>query len=240
MLMTNSEIMNAHRTSRRASGFNLTELFIVIGVIAFLAAMVIPALYSAATWHGKKGRILCVKNLKEIGVTLRSEASQDPMQVVLTNSETMKRVTNGSAYLLWQTLSNSLESPSSLHCLDDRHRKVAQSFSQGFSNTNISYFFNLDAPATYPQLILAGDRNVSVDNLTTRPGLLTVSTNTVFAWTKTDLHRGVGNLLMADGSCMQVTSNGLNRAFAEAFSASTNITSARLVIPSTRDSAIAP
>ena len=111
MLMTNSEIMNAYRTSRRASGFNLTELFIVIGVIAFLAAMVIPALYSAATWHGKKGRILCVKNLKEIGVTLRSEASQDPMQVVLTNSETMKRVTNGSAYLLWQTLSNSLESP---------------------------------------------------------------------------------------------------------------------------------
>jgi prepilin-type processing-associated H-X9-DG protein len=91
--------------------------------------------------------------------------------------------------------------------------------------------FNLDAPATYPQLILAGDRNVSADSLATRPGLLTVSTNTVVGWGKTELHRGVGNLLMADGSCQQVTSNGLNVAFAAGFSSSTNITSARLVIP---------
>jgi len=229
--MTNSEIMNAPRSSRRVSGFNLTELLIVIGVIAFLAATVIPALYSASTWHGKKGRILCVANLKEIGTALRREGGDGSMQVVLTNSESMKQVTNGSAYLLWRCLSNSLSSPNTLHCYDDRRRKAAQSFSQGFSNTNISYFFNLDAPATYPQLILAGDCNVSVDSLTTGPGLLTVSTNTVFAWTKTDLHRGVGNLLLADGSCLEVTSNGLNRAFAEAFNASTNITSARLVIP---------
>lgn len=150
------------------------------------------------------------------------------MQIVLTNSATMKRVTNGSAYLLWQCLSNCLNSPTNLHCLSDSRRKAAQSFSQGFSNTNISYLFNLDAPATYPQLILAGDRNVS---MAARPGLLTVSSNSVVGWTITELHRGVGNLLMADGSCQQVTSNGLNQAFAEAFSAATNITSARLVIP---------
>jgi prepilin-type N-terminal cleavage/methylation domain-containing protein len=231
MLMTNSEIMNAHRSSRRASGFNLTELLIVIGVIAFLATMVIPALYSASTSHGKRGRILCVANLKEIGTALRREGGDNSMQVVLTNSESMKQVTNGSAYLLWQCLSNSLNSPNTLHCYDDRRRKAAQSFSQGFSNTNISYFFNLDAPTTYPQLILAGDRNVSVDGLAAKPGLLTVSTNTVFAWTRTDLHRGGGNLLLTDGSCQQVTSDGLNRAFAYAFGASTNIVSAHLVIP---------
>jgi len=221
--------MNAHHTRHRTSGFNLIELLVIIGAIAFLAAMVIGALLSA---HHKMGRILCVRNLKEIGVALRSEGGQDPMQVVLTNNETMKLVTNGSAYLLWQSLSNHLRSPNALHCFDDdnRPRKAALSFSQGFSNDNISYFFNLDAPATYPQLILSGDRNVWVDGLAAQPGLQTVTTNSVIGWTQ-DQHVRVGNLLMADGSCMQVTSNGLKMAFAEAFTASTNITSARLVIP---------
>jgi hypothetical protein len=222
--------MHSSRINRRASGFNQVELLVIIGALVFLAAMVFPALYSASTMHGKRGRIMCVKNLMEIGVALRSQGREDPMQVVLTNSEAMKRVTNGSAYLLWQTLSNSLESPGSLHCLDDRRRKAAQSFTQDFSNANVSYFFNLDAPATYPQLVLSGDRNVWANGLTAPPGLLAVTTNTVIGWTG-DQHRLLGNLLMADGSCMQVTSNGLKKAFAEAFTASTNITSARLVIP---------
>ena len=234
--------MSAHRPRHRASGLTLIELLVVIGVLAFFFVMIFPALYSASTWHGKKGRILCVANLKEIGVAIRTgpeledskypwqkaEGDKISIQTILTNSATMKLVTNGSAYLLWQALSNSLASPSSLYCLDDRHRKAAQSFSQGFSNANISYFFNLDALATYPQLILAGDRNVS---MAARPGLLTISSNSVVGWTRTELHRGVGNLLMADGSCQQLTSNGLNQAFAEAFSASTNITASRLVIP---------
>jgi len=219
--------MNAHRARHRASGFSLTELLVVIGVLAFLAAMVIPALKAAH--HGEK-RIFCVANLHEIGTVLRREGD-DPTQVVLTNYESMKQVTNGSAYLLWQCLSNRLSSPTNMHCLSDSHRKAALSFSQGFTNANISYFFNLDAPATYTQLILAGDRNVLVDGLAAKPGLLTVSSNDVVGWTATELHRGVGNLLMADGSCQQLTSNGLNQAFALAFGASTNFISARLVIP---------
>jgi hypothetical protein len=221
--------MNAHCTNHRAAGFNLTELLVIIGivgVVGFLAAQLLVVLHEAKYKH--YGRIHCVMNLKEIGDALRSEGSEDQMQVVLTNSETMKLVTNGNAYLLWQCLSNRLSSPTNLHCLDDHHRKAALSFSQGFTNANISYFFNLDAPATYPQLILAGDRNVS---MAARPGLLTISSNSVLGWTRTELHRGVGNLLMADGSLMQVTSNGLNVAFATGFSTSTNITSARLVIP---------
>jgi len=220
--------MNAHRPNHQASGFNRVELLVIIGILAFLVLMIFPALYAAKYKH--YGRIHCVMNLKEIGIALRSEGSQDPMRVVFTNTETMKRVTNGNAYLLWQSLSNRLSSPNALHCYDDRRRKAAQSFSQGFSNDNISYFFNLDAPATYPQLILAGDRNVWVDGSAAKPGLLTLSTNTVIGWT-TEQHRRVGNLLMADGSCMQVTSNGLKMAFAEAFGVSTNITSSRLVIP---------
>ena len=217
--------MNTHRATRRTWGFSLKELLVVIGVVAFMAAMVIPALLAAH--HGEK-RIHCVMNLKEIGIALQNEGSDNPMQVVLTNSPTMKQVTNGSAYLLWQCLSNRLSSPTNFYCLADQRRKAALSFSQDFSDANISYFFNLDAPATYPQLILAGDRNVS---MAARPGLLTLSSNSVVGWTWTELHRRVGNLLMADGSCQQVTSNGLNVAFAEGFRVSTNITSARLVIP---------
>jgi len=143
----------------------------------------------------------------------------------------MNLVTNGFGYLLWQSLSNSLKSPNTLHCYDDRQRKAAESFSRGFSDTNISYFFNLDAPATDPQQILMGDRNLWADGSAARHGLLTVSSNTVLGWARIGCHQSVGNLLMADGSCRQVTSNGLNQAFAGAFGASTKIISARLVIP---------
>jgi hypothetical protein len=228
MLRGNTEIMNAHRTNHRVSGFNLIELLIIIGVIAFFAFVLLPVLAAA---HKKQGRINCVSHLLEISKILRREGSPDPMGAILTNSETMKQVTNGSAYLLWQSLSNRLSSPDRLHCPDDRRREAAQSFFQGFSDANISYFFSLDAPPTDPQMILAGDRNVWVDGSAAKPGLVIVSSNSVVGWTRTELHRGVGNLLMADGSSRQVTSNLLQMAFTEGFNASTNITSARLVIP---------
>jgi hypothetical protein len=78
------------------------------------------------------------------------QREKNPMQVVLTNSETMKLVTNGNAYLLWQTMSNELSTPKVLHCPDDKRGKEAVSFSQGFSDANISYFCSLDAVETYP------------------------------------------------------------------------------------------
>jgi prepilin-type processing-associated H-X9-DG protein len=136
------------------------------------------------------------------------------MQFALTNSETMKLVGNGNAYLLWQTMSNELSTPKILHCPQDKQRTEAMSFSQGFSDANISYFFSLDAAEANPQMILDGDDNLAVDGVQVKPGILNLWTTSAIAWTK-ERHGGSGNIGLADGSAQQVTSAGLNRAIAD-------------------------
>jgi hypothetical protein len=163
-----------------------------------------------------------------------TESGKHLMQAVLTNNETMKLVTNGNAYLFWQAMSNDLSTPKILHCPDDnddKRRKAATSFSQGLSDANISYFFSLDATNIYPQMILTGDDNLAVDGMRVKPGILTLSTNSAVAWTK-EQHRFVGNLVMADGSAMQITTAGLKTAIvASTVGVPTNAVTPRWIIP---------
>ena len=224
--------MNVHRTRRRASGFSIVDLLVTIGIVALLAAVLLPALAAAKK---KSSRINCVSNLKQVNIAFRlwegDNGDKYPMQVVLTNSETMKLVTNGNAYLLWQTMSNELSTPKILHCPDDKQRTNAMSFSQGFSDANISYFFSLDAVETYPQMILDGDDNLAVDGARVKPGILILGTNRTIAWTK-ERHKGAGNIGMADGSAQQVTIAGLNSAIDNcANGIPSNAISPRWVIP---------
>jgi len=257
--------MTTRCASNQTRGFTWVELLVVIGMMALLAALLLPALAAA---HKKDGRIGCVANLKEIGTAFRTgeeaEGGKLPMQVVLTNSETMKLVANGTAYLLWQTMSNELGRPKEfytpyqatvtfnsdgtlgtpkdsapgtpgtpkvLYCPDDKRRKAATTFSQGFSDANISYFFSLDVAESYPQMILDGDDNLMVNGMQVKPGILNLWTNSTVAWTK-ERHHFNGNIGLADGSVMQVTIAGLNRAIADSTNGvPTNNTPNRWVIP---------
>src|SRR5208283_468971 len=103
------------------------------------------------------------------------------------------------AYVLWQTMSNELVTPKILVCPDDNQRTEAVSFTQNFSDANISYFFSLDAADAYPQMILYGDDNLAVNGVRVRPGILNLWTNTSVAWTK-ERHGGAGNIALSDGS----------------------------------------
>jgi hypothetical protein len=224
--------MNALRARHRTSGFNLIGLLVIIGAVVLLVAVLLPAL---AAVKKKTAKINCFSNLKQVSIAFRlweeDNGDQYPMQVVLTNSETMKLVINGNAYLLWQTMSNELSTPKILHCPNDEQRTNALSFSQGFSDANISYFFNLDAAETYPQMIMTGDDNLAVDGVPVKPGILNLWPNTTVAWTK-KRHQDCGNIGMADGSAMQVTSAGLNLAIAASTNGvPTNAIPPRWVIP---------
>ena len=204
--------MKARCTPNRTRGFTRVELLVVIGVLALLAALVFTALNAAKR---KSARIGCVNCLKQTGIAFRLWAGDNgdkyPMQFALTNNETMKLVSNGNAYLLWQTMSNEISTPRILHCPEDKQRTEAVSFSQGFSDANISYFFSLDAVEAYPQMILEGDDNLAVDGVQVKPGILNLWPNSSIAWTK-ERHRFNGNIGLADGSVQQTTIAGLNSA----------------------------
>ena len=151
------------------------------------------------------------------------------MQFALTNSEALKLFGSGNAYVLWQTMSNELSTPKILHCDGDKQKTNAISFMRGFSDANISYFFNLDAADTYPQMILDGDDNLAVDGVRVKPGILNLPATDSLTWTK-ERHHGVGNTGMADGSVQQTTSSSLNSA-AIAATNGAPVSTFRLVIP---------
>jgi prepilin-type processing-associated H-X9-DG protein len=224
--------MNAHRASRRTLGFTWIELLVVIGAVALLVALLLPILAAAKR---KTSKINCVSELKQCGIAFKlwqgDNGDHYPQYFVLTNVETMKLLDNGNAYLLWQTMSNELSTPKILHCPNDQQRTNAVSFSHDFSDANISYFFSLDAAEMYPQMILDGDDNLAVDGIRVKPGILNLGVNRTVTWTK-ERHEGHGNIGMADGSAMQVTSGGLNSAIGNTtVGVLTNAISPRWVIP---------
>jgi len=99
-----------------------------------------------------------------------------------------------------------------LLCPNDTKRQVAAHFLAGFDNTNISYFLNVDATNDGSQMILAGDRNLTVNNRLAVPGLLTLRSNDVVGW-GSKIHHDAGNLLLNDGSVQQLTSAALMRGW---------------------------
>jgi len=232
MLAANMEIVNAHHAKRRVSGLTLIELLVIIGVLALLAAVLLPALASAKR---KTSKINCISNLKQCGIAFRlwegDNGDHYPQYFVLTNAETMKLLANGNAYLLWQTMSNELNTPKILRCPNDEKHTNAWSFSDGFSDANLSYFLNLDASETYPQMIMIGDDNLALDGVPVKSGILTFAPKTTIAWTQ-ERHHNVGNIGMADGSAQQVTSDGLRTALAVSTNGvSTNTVTPRWLIP---------
>jgi hypothetical protein len=149
------------------------------------------------------------------------------MQFAITNSDTMKLISSGNAYVLWQTISNELSTPKVLICPMDTEHIAANNFSTGFSDANISYFFGLDATESNPQNFLAGDDNLAVGGTPVRPGILNLATNAPVTWTAAR-HKFAGNIALTDGSVQQTTSAGLNAALAHS---TTNLPMIRLVIP---------
>jgi prepilin-type processing-associated H-X9-DG protein len=219
--------MKIQATTHGGRAFTLTDLFVVIGVVAVVAALLLPALVRPE--HGM--RITCVNNLKQIGLAFREWAGDNddkyPMHFAMTNDAMMRLVGRGNAFLLWQTMSNELSTPRILICPDDGQHKAAINFDVGFSDANISYFFAPDvSDDSDPQLILAGDDNLAVNGKPDHSGILSLSTNDSVAWTDERHHPHMGNIALADGSVQSTTSSYLQQIFHQ-----TGTATNRLVIP---------
>jgi competence protein ComGC len=226
--------MKLRFSHQRNQALTRTEAIVVIATLAVLFVLLLPALVTIG--HNGRQRINCISNLKQIGIAYRlwegDNNGKYPMAVSVTNGGAMELLATGNVAACFQVMSNELSTPKILLCPEDTHRTYATSFSTGFSSANISYFVNPDAVETYPQMILDGDDNLLVDGKRVQSGILNLWTNSSIAWTK-DRHHGVGNIGMADGSAMQVTSEGFQRANREALNSALTPGSAtnRLLIP---------
>ncbi len=218
----------SNQTSR---ALTLTELLVVIVVLAVLALFLLPAFYDGPV---KAPRINCVNNLKQIGLAyyLWSEDHQGkfPMEISVTNGGTRELFSGGSqfqnlVFLNYLVMSNELSTPKILHCQADTNGFAAQNFSEGFNNQNMSYFAGLDAGTNFSQVFLSGDDNFEVAGVPVNSGVSIFSSNAPIAWTSAR-HKFAGNIGLSDGSVQQVTISGLTNLLHQ-----TGLATNRLAIP---------
>ena len=238
-----------HQTKK---AFTLIELLVVIAIIAILAAMLLPALAAAKK---KAQRINCVNNLKQVGLATRIWAGDNgdkyPMAVTqaaggpyCNNINVAWASANNApyAYSVFQCMSNELSTPKIVYCSSDS-RTVNTNFNSvgggTFGNVSVSYFIARDAMDSNPQMILAGDRAMTVLATTTAAMLgagagagvaYAMGTNsaagTVVGWAASVMHDKAGNVTMADGSVQQMSSSGLRNTLAATSDTSANVNGA--------------
>ena len=207
-------------------GLTLLEIFVILAVISVLGLLLVPALNRAKI---RAQRITCNGYLKQIGLAYRVWEGDNkdlyPTQVAGTNGGTMDFITGPNAWRHFQVMSNELSTPLVLICPaeSDRTRAAATNF-DFLRNSNISYFVGIDANDTNPQLILSGDRNITNGTLV-KNGLLELTTHRPSGWTA-EMHDGVGNLALSDGSVQQVSATGLRTAVTN-----TGLATSRLQMP---------
>ena len=212
-----------HQPSRVAA-FTLEELLAIIAVAFVLVALAVPALAKA---RAKSRNISCNCRLKQIGLSFRIFANDHgdafPMTVSTNKGGSMEYASAGEVFRHFRAMSNELSTPKVLVCPADT-RTAARSFA-ALSNVNISYFVGLDAADTFPQMLLAGDRNLTTNGVPVGTGLLVFATNVSLVWT-TAMHKNSGNAVLGDGSVQPFTNPRLQDQAAHSGEA-TN----RLLIP---------
>jgi prepilin-type processing-associated H-X9-DG protein len=218
--------MKTQRETRGDRGFTRMELIVVICVIALVGYLLLFVFAAEKHLHS---RISCVNNLKQIGFAFQfwegDNGDKYPMQVSVTNGGAMELAFAGNVSAIFRVMSNELSAPIVLICPQDAGWHYATNFTTDLNRQTISYFVGLDAEEKYPQMILSGDDNLTVNGVRVQPGILNLSTNASVGWTK-ERHGGAGNIALTDGSVQTTTASALQSALVN-----TGFATNRLVIP---------
>ncbi len=194
-------------------GLTRWEIIVVIACIFSFFFFIIWPVEQAKT-RGEQ-RIYCVSNLRQMGVAFRTWADDHnkkfPMEISVTNGGALELVATGNVAACFEIMSNELPGLKILTCPADPIHPAVAGFSDGFGNSNISYFVSLDADEGSSERILSGDDNFEISGVPVHSGLLQFSNDAPIGWSRIR-HLGVGNLSFADGSVDEEISNSFHNA----------------------------
>lgn len=182
--------------SRCDGGICLNIAFICAG-IAFIALVAFSWIYHSqqAAW-----RISCRNQFKSVSLAMRmfsnDHKDQFPWQIT---GDALGAATSTVSHF-FALASNEVCTPKILVCPADNRIRVA-SFER-FGDSNLSYFVGIDARESNSTAIMLGDRNVA-GGLSSGSQIRSFDGASTVDWTD-ELHRGSGNIAMADGSVEMV------------------------------------
>lgn len=201
--------MNAHQPPCARRGLTLLELLLVIGVVAVLAVLCLPALRNSSGCRGRPVAIVCLNQLKQ--VTLAEivwendhELGSLPAAVSTNRGGLREIVLEGRLKEYYQALSNEVTSPQILTCPSNPRGPVEEF--RNLTADHLSYFLNADAVlATDFSTAIHGDRQLEFSP-PAPDSVLTLNSNAMFRWTKDIHHQGdqSGNVAHMDGSVQRV------------------------------------
>jgi prepilin-type processing-associated H-X9-DG protein len=213
--------------NRGTAAMTKTELVVVVAILAILAGLY-RTFYREK--RGSVSRIVCVNQLRQIGLGCRVWATSNGDRLPFKWPETPRGLDRSNAWARFLVLSNELQTPAVFLCPDDatRTNSAAVDFKFGanqtrfslgnLGNSAVSYFAGVEADESMPQALLAGDRNLAPDtraslySSTAAGGSVWMTNQSV--WTlrpSAQLHGEAGNVLLVDGSVQQMRTPGLQR-----------------------------
>jgi hypothetical protein len=191
----------------------IIEVLILIAIVLILIVLLLPALAGA---KAKKLKINCVNNLKQVGLATRvwagDHSGKYPPQISATDGGSMEFSTGPTVFRHFQVMSNELSTPKILICSIDPTRVAATNFIL-LNNSNVSFFFGVEAAETHPASLFAGEYNIT-NGAPLNDAVLEVTTNRPAGWTR-ELHKNFGYVVLADGSVMQTTDLILRKVIAK-------------------------
>ncbi|KAB2668302.1 MAG: type II secretion system protein [Verrucomicrobia bacterium] len=208
------------RTSQPKSGFTLTEILVVVGIIALIAAMMAPSI--TKTIHNAR-RVRCASNLRQVGIVFAAFAHEHqdhyPQNVPAAEGGALDdnvRVPLAEGILalnhgVFRATANDFRTPQSLVCPATR---LWVPSARTIALTNLSYCVNL-----YPKFGDAGTVLAADASLATYWRLFSDfprnATNVEIRFAQ-DRHMGRGNAVYGDGHVESSTKLRLQRP-AQAF-----------------------
>ena len=200
-----------------AKGFTGWDVLILLTTVVLLMGLVFLA--NGPSERARAPRIQCVSNLKQIALAFRmwsnEHEDQFPMTVSSSKGGAAEAVLGGDPVPAYLVVSNELNSPKLLLCPSDKERGPRATVFKGLSTRNISYLIGVDAAETNAAAILIADRNILVPGEDQSEGLFTIAAWQGAEWSP-KIHNQQGNIAFADGSALQATQNGLQKALRNA------------------------
>ena len=197
----------------KARGWTLIEVLLLIALLAIVVAL-IPCAPGGARKRAQ--RVACASNLKQIAHAQWTFAADHDGRFSFacpTNAGGSLEWTNhADVSRHFAVLSNDLMQPARvLTCPADGERPPGADFAS-LKSANLSYCIGFDGATNAPEVFLAGDRNISGGKQVTA-NLIILRSNSTVTWTKT-IHVNAGNVALARGDVLQLTSPALQQQLA--------------------------